>query len=94
MHPTNIEKNKLTHSQAYKDYQDFKLLVSTQPIPKSDYYISLIKFRKEINRDIQDNNQTIVAEELGVHQTRLSAFLQILKYLDEPEVLSMLCPNI
>ena len=76
-----------------ENYIKFKHLVSSKPLPKSEYYTSLIKFRKEILRDIDDRNQTIVAEELGVHQTRLSAFLQILKYLDNPEVLALLCPK-
>lgn len=84
--PYRSKNMKVTPHQMKKDYDNFKHIVRAKPMPKSTYYKSLIKYRKELIQDIDDRNQTIVAEELGMHQTRLSALVQILKYIDSPDV--------
>ena len=63
-------------------YEGFKTLIQLEEMYKMDYYKSLIKFRKDILRDIDNRNQGVVSRDLKLSQPKLSTISNMLKAIE------------
>ncbi len=72
-----------------QNYTDFITLIGNEEISKTLFYKSLVLYRKELLIDINDNGQIKVAKKLGMNQTKLSSIVQVLRVLDDNQLLGI-----
>ena len=63
------------------NYKEWIASLSKHHYSNKEYYTNIVKYRTEIIEDIDEHNQSIVAEKLRMTQPKLGSILNILKVL-------------